>query len=100
MAISVSGGHWSGDPSVQRHTMGMSECFLEDHLSLDGVSRFPEGVMVPFLSFRSGLPVIYGELFSVYCSLLVELDYVWCRPRVGRCVDCVDVSNLTLCICS
>lgn len=28
--LSVRGGHWSGDPSVQRHTMGMSECFLED----------------------------------------------------------------------
>ena len=36
---------------------------------VDGVRRFPEGVMVPFLSFRSGLPVIWRIVLCVLFSL-------------------------------
>ena len=38
-------------------------------LSLDGVRRSPEGVMAPFLSFCSGLPVIWRVVLRLLFSL-------------------------------
>lgn len=38
-------------------------------LSLDGVRRSPEGVMAPFLSFCSGLPVIWIVVLCLLFSL-------------------------------
>ena len=66
--LSVRGTLVWGSQCSETHN-GDVRVFSGRPLSLDGVRRFPEGVMVPFLSFRSGLPVIWRIVLCLLFSV-------------------------------
>lgn len=70
------------------------------NLSLDGVCHFPENGLAPFPSSCYGLGLVWRMFLFLFEGAEGE---VLCGPdpvRIGPCVGCVEVSSLTVSICS